>query len=151
MPSTSWLDLLSGPLTPVGQFIHNSRKSKNKEPKDNRSQRNHHDRQSVLGTRTRQGYQLWTFVFVRSSSPFAHMVINSTNLPYGFSTMLSIFTSFQITMTKCHKIFPNCISHVRLEWHGLYYFSALSPKCAGTTQLTSPEHVLHHSIQRLLN
>ena len=58
IPSTSRMNRPSGPLTPIQQFINNSRKSKNKEPKYNRSQPNHPDQQSVLRTRTRQGYKL---------------------------------------------------------------------------------------------
>ena len=58
IPSTSRTNPSSGPLTPIQQFINNSRKPKNKEPKFNRSQPNHHDPQSVLRTRTRQGYKL---------------------------------------------------------------------------------------------
>ena len=47
------------PLTPIQQFINNSRPFRNrdaghKEPKYNRSQRDHPDTQSVLRTRTRQ-------------------------------------------------------------------------------------------------
>ena len=56
--STSRMNPPSGPLTPIQQFINNSRKSKNKEPKYNRSQPDHPDPQSVLRTRTRQGYKL---------------------------------------------------------------------------------------------
>ena len=48
----------SGLLTPIHQFIQNSCKSKNKEPKYNRSQTDHPDPQSVLRTRTTQGYKL---------------------------------------------------------------------------------------------
>ena len=59
IPSTSRTNLSSGPLTPIQQFINNSRKPKNKEPKYNRSQPNHPDPQSVLRTRTRQGYKLY--------------------------------------------------------------------------------------------
>ena len=58
IPSTSRMNPLTGPLTPIQQFIKNSRKSKNKEPKYNRSQPDHPDSQSVLRTRTRQGYKL---------------------------------------------------------------------------------------------
>ena len=58
IPSTSRMNPPSGPLTSIQQFINNSRKSKNKEPKYNRSQANHPDPQSVLRTRTRQGYKL---------------------------------------------------------------------------------------------
>ena len=57
-PSTSRMNPQSGPLTQIQQFINNSRKSKNKEPKYNRSQPKHPDPQSVLRTRTRQGYKL---------------------------------------------------------------------------------------------
>ena len=53
IPSTSRMNPLSGPLTPGQQFIFNSRKSKNKEPKYNRPKPNHPDPQSLLRTRTR--------------------------------------------------------------------------------------------------
>ena len=56
--SVSRMNPLSGSLTPMQQFIKNNRKSKAKEPKYNRSQPDHPDAQSVLGTRTRQGYKL---------------------------------------------------------------------------------------------
>ena len=59
IPSTSRTNPSSGPLTPIQQFINNSRKPKNKGPKYNRSQPNHPDPQSVLRTRTRQGYKLY--------------------------------------------------------------------------------------------
>ena len=58
IPSTSRMNPPSGPLTPIQQFFNNSCKSKNKEPKYNRSQPNHPDPQSVLRTRTRLGYKL---------------------------------------------------------------------------------------------
>ena len=58
IPSTSRTSPSSGPLTPIQQFINNSRKPKNKEPKYNRSQPKHPDPQSVLRTSTRQGYKL---------------------------------------------------------------------------------------------
>ena len=58
IPSMSLMDSPSRPLTPIQQFIKNSRKSKAKEPKYNRSEPNHPDSQSVLRTRTRQGYKL---------------------------------------------------------------------------------------------
>ena len=63
IPSTSRLHPPSGPLTPIQQFIKKSRKSKTKEPKYNRSQPHHPDSQSVLRTRTQQGYKLYFFVF----------------------------------------------------------------------------------------
>ena len=58
IPSTSRTNPPSGPLTPIQQFINNSRKSKAKEPKYNRSQPDHPDSQSVLRTRTRTGYKV---------------------------------------------------------------------------------------------
>ena len=58
IPSTSRMNPPSGPLTPIQQFLTDSRKSKAKEPKYNRSQPDHPDSQSVLRTRTRQGYKL---------------------------------------------------------------------------------------------
>ena len=58
VPSTSQMKPPSGPLTPIQQFDNNSRKTKNKEPKYNRSQPDHPDPQSVLRTCTRQGYKV---------------------------------------------------------------------------------------------
>ena len=58
IPSTSRVNPSSGPLTPIQQFIKNSRNSKAKEPRNHRSQPDHPDSQSVLRTRTRQGYKL---------------------------------------------------------------------------------------------
>ena len=57
IPSTSRMTP-SEPLTPIQQFINNSRNAKTKEPKYNRSQPDHLNSQSVLRTRTRQGYKL---------------------------------------------------------------------------------------------
>ena len=58
IPSTSRMTPPSRPLTPIQQFINNSRNSKTKEPKYNRSQPDHPDSQSVLCTRTRKDYKL---------------------------------------------------------------------------------------------
>ena len=58
IPSTSRMNPPSGTLTAIQQFNNNSRKSKNKEPKYNRSQAPHPDPQSVLRTRTGQGYKV---------------------------------------------------------------------------------------------
>ena len=60
VPSTSRTNPSSGPLTliPIQQFINKSCKSKNKEPKYNRSQPDHPDPQSVPRTCTRRGYKL---------------------------------------------------------------------------------------------
>ena len=55
VPSTSRMKPPSGSLTPIQQFFKNSRKSKAKEPKNNRSQPDQSDSQLVLRTRTRQG------------------------------------------------------------------------------------------------
>ena len=57
IPSFSRMNPPTGPLTPIQQFINNSRKSRTKEPKYNRSQPDHPDSQSVLRTLTRQGYK----------------------------------------------------------------------------------------------
>ena len=57
-PSTSRMNPPSGPLTLIQQLILKSRKSKKRESKYNRSQPDHPDLQSVLRTRTRQGYTL---------------------------------------------------------------------------------------------
>ena len=58
IPSSSLLNLPSGPLTPFQHLINKGRKSKKKEPKFNRSQPDHPDPQSVLRTCTRQVYKL---------------------------------------------------------------------------------------------
>ena len=57
IPSTSRMNPSSGPLTPIQQFINNSRNSKTKEPKYNRSQPDRPDSQSVLRSLTRQGHK----------------------------------------------------------------------------------------------
>ena len=54
-PSTS---APTRPLTPIQQFLWNSRKSKAREPKYSRPQPHHPNSQSVLRTLTRQGYKL---------------------------------------------------------------------------------------------
>ena len=56
--STSRTNPPSGLLTPIQQFISNSRKSKAKEPKYNRSQSDHPEPRSVLRTHPREGYKL---------------------------------------------------------------------------------------------
>ena len=58
VPSTSRMNPPGGPLTPIQQFINNSHKSRNKKPKNNRSQPNHLDPQSVLHNCIRQSYKL---------------------------------------------------------------------------------------------
>ena len=58
IPSTSRMHPPSGPLTPIHQFIKNSQKCTTKEPKYNHSQPDHLDSQSVLRTRSWQGYKL---------------------------------------------------------------------------------------------
>ena len=58
IPSTSRTNPTGEPLTPIQHFIKNSHKSAIKEPKYYRSQPDHLDSQSVLRTRTRQGYKL---------------------------------------------------------------------------------------------
>ena len=47
-----------------------------------------------------------------------------TDILYRFQFLLL----FQITMTKCHKFYPNCICHVQPEQYGLIYQSALFTK-----------------------
>ena len=58
IPLTSRMNPPSRRLTPIQQFIRNSQTSKAKEPKYNRSQPDYPDLQSVLPTRTRQGYKI---------------------------------------------------------------------------------------------
>ena len=53
VPSTSRMHPSTGPLTPIQQFINNSRKSKNRDSKYNRSQPDHPDPQLELRTRNR--------------------------------------------------------------------------------------------------
>ena len=58
IPSPSRMNHPSGPFTPIQQFINKNRKSMNKKPKYNRSQPDYPNLQSVLCTRTRQGYKV---------------------------------------------------------------------------------------------
>ena len=46
----------------------------------------------------------------------------------GSYYIFSLFLLFQITMPKCHKIYPNCIWHVPPEWFGLNFNTALLTK-----------------------
>ena len=55
VPSTPRMNPPEGSITPIQQFIKKSQKSKAKEPKNNGSQPDHPDSQSVLQTCTRQG------------------------------------------------------------------------------------------------
>ena len=57
-PSTPRITPPPGPLSPIQQFFINSRKSKKRELKYNRFQPDYLDPQSVLRTRTGQGYEL---------------------------------------------------------------------------------------------
>ena len=57
IPSTSKMNPPSGLFTSIQQFIHNSQKSKNAEPKYNRSQPVHPDSESVFRTHTRKPYK----------------------------------------------------------------------------------------------
>ena len=119
IPSTSRMNPPSGPLPPIQQFIKKSRKSKAKEPKYNGSQADHPDSQSVLRTRTTQGYKLQFLIFYMVLLWHSDFQLKSFILRFPFSTL------FQINMPKCHKIYPNCIWHVPTEWHTLGFYSAL--------------------------
>ena len=58
-PATSHTITPPIPLTPIQRLMQsNTRKYQNKEPRYNRSQPDHRDPESVLRTRTRQGYKL---------------------------------------------------------------------------------------------
>ena len=58
IPSTLRMKPPTGPLKTIQQFINISHKSKDKEPKYNRSKPHYPDPTSVLRTRTRKGYKL---------------------------------------------------------------------------------------------
>ena len=94
IPSTLRMNPPRVTLTPIQQFINFSRKSKNKEPKYNRSQPDHPDPQSVLRTRTWKGYKLWILipcmVFILFSLIWLSVYWNSP----GFSNVFSLFYSF---------------------------------------------------------
>ena len=128
MPSTTRMNPLSGPLTPIQQFVHNSRKSKTKEPKYNHPSLIIFTHNLCLEFLIDRAIKIKSSILVCFLSPFAHMVFHSYGT-HRFSTALSIFfTSFQITMMKSHQIYPDCIWHVPPEWHGLNYYSALLTK-----------------------
>ena len=83
-------------LSPIQQFIcnsatritRNSVKSRSKEPKENRSQPNYPDSQSVLRTITQQGYKLW--------SP----------LIYGYNFILFISQAFLFSTRRARWLRP---------------------------------------------
>ena len=80
IPPTSGLNLPTGPLTLIQQFIKYSRKSENSQPKYNHSQPNHPDPESVLRARTRHGYNFR--VFFLSYTPFCMLTLACLNLFY---------------------------------------------------------------------
>ena len=122
VPSISRANLPSGPLTPFQQFNINCRKSKNKEPKYNRSQPDHPDSQSLLRTRTRQAINSNFSSFLRFFWTFTSLELTNFLLSFQF------FTLFQVTMPRCQKIYPKRTWHVFPEWHGLNFDSALLTK-----------------------
>ena len=87
IPSFSRMSPASGPLTPIQQFNNNSLKSKNKEPKYNRSQPDHSDPQSVLRTRTRQGYKLQLF----DSTFYSFLYTNLTCLVLSYEIFVNFY------------------------------------------------------------
>ena len=119
--STSRMNPPSGPLTPIQQFLNTIRKSEAKERKYNRPQAYHPDSQLVLRTRTRQNINSkhTTFVYLFHSFLFS----GTHQLSIKFSVFL-----YQITITECHKTYPNCFWHVPPEWFGLNFNSALLTK-----------------------
>ena len=118
IPSTSRKNPPSGPLTPIQLFISNNRKPKKKESKNNCSQPEYPDPQSVFRTGSRKGYKLSIFYFIF----FFWFPIPWNSLAF---IKLSVFFLFQINMPKCHKIYPNCIWQVSTERHTLGFYSAL--------------------------
>ena len=76
IPSTSRMNPPTGSLTPIQQFFNKSRKSKNKEPKYNRSQPDRPDPPSVPRTRIRQGYKNSNFIFCTIFMGFRLLELN---------------------------------------------------------------------------
>ena len=127
MPSTLRMNTPTGSIIPIQQFINESRKSKNREPKYNRSQPDQPDPQSVLRTRTRQGYNL-SFYLLYDFYPFYFYKLPFPGTQQLYMKLAVYFILFQITFPKCHKIYPTCIWHVPSEWSGLNFNSALFTK-----------------------
>ena len=123
-PSTPRMNPRSGPITPIQQFIHNSRKRKKKEPKNSRSQPDHLDRQSVLRSHVRHCYKLQIFIFHMIFTFFTLITSSPLELTRFLLSFL-FFILFQMNMPKCHKFYPNCIWHVPPECHGLNFDLAL--------------------------
>ena len=74
-----------GPFSPLQQLIRNSSKLRSKEPKYNRSQPDHPNLESVLRTRTRQGYK------PRSLLPlprFSYILYNNSSYPNHYLYMI---------------------------------------------------------------
>ena len=89
LPSTSRINPPNGPLTPIQQFIKNRRKSKTKEPKQNRSQPDHLDAQSVLRTRTHQGYKL--LIFFIYNTLYSLLYANSACLILSYGVFVNFY------------------------------------------------------------
>ena len=127
MPSTSGMNPPSGPLTPIQYFMHNSRKSTNKEHKYNRSQPDHLDPHSVLRTCTRRGFKFeniisCTFFISLCSYDFK---LNGT---YWFSTRLSVIYFIPDHLDEVSQSLSkrHLARSVPTDWHGLNYFFSTS-------------------------
>ena len=77
----------------------------------------------MLRTSNQQVYKLQVFIsYITFFGTFRSLQLTNFVLSFQF------FTLFQITLPKCHKIYPNCIWHVTPEWHCLNFDSALLTK-----------------------
>ena len=80
IPSTARVNPPSGPLTPIQQFIHNRRKSKNKDPTYNRSQLNHPDHSLCFDLALDMAINFKFVSFFLLLFYFTHMIFSSLEL-----------------------------------------------------------------------
>ena len=126
MPSTSRMNLPGGPLTPIQQFIHNSCKSKNKEPNTivpNLIILTHSRCCALAPSKATNSNLLLPFSL---TLPNLFLLVFYTFAVF-FCQHLTFFT-LQLTMPQCHKFYPNCIWRLPPEWFGLFFNSALLTK-----------------------
>ena len=99
LPSTSRMPQ-SRPLTPIQQFIKNSRNSKTKEPKNNRSQPDHPDSQWCSEPAPDKAINSNFSIFILFSRDILILVTHKLYTVFHFSTLFHITCSIAIKFSQ---------------------------------------------------
>ena len=130
MPSTSPMNPPSGPITPIQQFINKSRKCKKRNLKifDPSPINLTHSLRFVLTPDKATNSENSSFICFSFFYSYKFLLSGTHQL---FIQRSYHFVLLQITMPRCHKIYPNCIWHVPSVGFGLKFHSALLTKVYG--------------------